>query len=101
MVIPNDKEVYDFLHPSSIPPTIGFNMKTTHFDYRAIHDSLLKLDLLGHVDPLALKMMCEMTNIMSKIFLLMMQKSSPSFQAMPSISAKTTISKWRLALWQF
>lgn len=63
MVIPNDKEVYDFTPVQYPADDKASTWKTTHFDYRAIHDSLLKLDLLGHVDPLALKMMCEMTNI--------------------------------------
>lgn len=63
MVIPNDKEVYDFTPVQYPADDKDSTWKTTHFDYRAIHDSLLKLDLLGHVDPLALKMMCEMINI--------------------------------------
>lgn len=63
MVIPNDKEVYDFTPVQYPADDKESTWKTTHFDYRAIHDSLLKLDLLGHVDPLALKMMCEITNI--------------------------------------
>ncbi len=63
MVIPNDKEVYDFTPVQYPADDKTSTWKTTHFDYRAIHDSLLKLDLLGHVDPLALKMMCEITNI--------------------------------------
>ncbi|MFA7020643.1 MAG: PolC-type DNA polymerase III, partial [Bacilli bacterium] len=63
MVIPNDKDVYDFTPVQYPADDKASTWKTTHFDYRAIHDSLLKLDLLGHVDPLALKMMCEMTNI--------------------------------------
>lgn len=37
--------------------------KTTHFDFHAIHDNVLKLDLLGHVDPYALRMMTDITGI--------------------------------------
>ena len=39
------------------------DQKITHFEILAIHDIVLKLDLLGHDDPLALKMMSELKNI--------------------------------------
>ena len=36
---------------------------TTHLDFHAIHDTVLKLDLLGHVDPQALKFMCDQLGV--------------------------------------
>ena len=63
VVIPNNHEVYDFT-PIQYPAEDSSSAwMTTHFDFRSMHDTLLKLDLLGHVDPLALKMMCDITNI--------------------------------------
>lgn len=63
MVIPRGEKVYDFT-PIQYPANDKENTwLTTHFEYRALHDSLLKLDLLGHVDPLALKLMSELTHI--------------------------------------
>ncbi|HNX16195.1 MAG TPA: PolC-type DNA polymerase III [Bacilli bacterium] len=63
VVIPNEYEVYDFTpiqYPADEPES---SWKTTHFDFHSIHDTILKLDLLGHVDPMALRMMSKLTNI--------------------------------------
>ncbi len=63
VVIPNDHEVYDFTPIQYPADDKEATWKTTHFDYKCIHDTVLKLDMLGHVDPLALKMMCDLTHI--------------------------------------
>ena len=66
IVIPGDMDVYDFT-PIQYPAddqTVAW--KTTHFDFHKIHDNVLKLDLLGHVDPTALKMLSDLTGIDAK-----------------------------------
>ncbi|WP_373437223.1 hypothetical protein, partial [Metamycoplasma equirhinis] len=62
IIIPKEFDVEDFT-PINYPAndTSG-SWKTTHLDYRAIHDSVLKLDLLGHDDPTVFKMIEEYTN---------------------------------------
>lgn len=63
IVIPQDRSVYDFT-PIQYPANeVESSWKTTHFDFHAIHDNVLKLDLLGHVDPYALRLLSELTDI--------------------------------------
>ncbi|NLF35319.1 MAG: PolC-type DNA polymerase III, partial [Clostridiales bacterium] len=61
VVIPRDKEIYDFCpvqHPADDP---GTDIITTHFEYHAMEDNLLKLDILGHDDPSMIHMLEELT----------------------------------------
>lgn len=55
IVIPNDMSVHDFT-PIQYPANDATSeWKTTHFDFHRIHDNVLKFDILGHVDPTAMK----------------------------------------------
>ncbi len=63
IVIPDELEVYEFTpvqFPANNPDS---TWKTTHFEFADIHDNLLKLDILGHLDPSAMKMLHELTNV--------------------------------------
>ncbi len=63
MVVPRDKEIYEFT-PIQYPaddPDCG--TVTTHFDYHSIEGRLLKLDILGHDDPTMLRMLKDLTGI--------------------------------------
>ena len=63
VVIPGYMDVYDFT-PYQFPaedPTSAW--RTTHFDYHAIDEDVLKLDILGHTDPTQLRMLQDLTGI--------------------------------------
>ncbi len=63
IVIPNDMTVYDFT-PINYPGDDHLaDWKTTHFDFHSIHDNLLKLDLLGHLDPSSVRMLQTLTGV--------------------------------------
>lgn len=61
VVIPGYMEVFDFT-PFQFPaedPNSAW--RTTHFDYHAIDECVLKLDILGHTDPTQLRMIQDIT----------------------------------------
>ncbi len=60
MIIPKDIDVHNFT-PYHYPSNNSEEEMTTHFDYHALHNRLLKIDLLGHDDPTGLRMLQELT----------------------------------------
>ena len=60
IVIPKGMEAYDFTpvqFPADDPDSTWM---TTHYDFHKIHDNVLKFDMLGHVDPQAIRMQCDL-----------------------------------------
>lgn len=61
VVIPGYMEVFDFT-PFQFPAEDPSSpWRTTHFDYHAIDECVLKLDILGHTDPTQLRMIQDIT----------------------------------------
>ena len=63
IVIPSYMDVYDFTpvqYPANDPNSVW---RTTHFDFHEIHDNVLKFDILGHVDPTAMRLLQNISGI--------------------------------------
>lgn len=63
IIIPKEFDVEDFT-PINYPANdTSSSWRTTHLDFHAIHDNVLKLDLLGHDDPTIIRHLQKLTQV--------------------------------------
>lgn len=88
MVLPRGREIYEFT-PIQYPANDrDSQVITTHFDYHAISEHLVKLDLLGHDDPTMLRMLEEETGVPARSIPLDDQETMAIFSGVESLGIK-------------
>ena len=63
IVVPDYMDIFDITPIQYPADDVNSPWKTTHFDFHAIHDNLLKLDILGHDDPTVIRMLQDLSGI--------------------------------------
>jgi DNA polymerase-3 subunit alpha (Gram-positive type) len=63
VVVPDYIDVEDITPVQFPADDVNAEWKTTHFDYHAFDENLLKLDILGHDDPTMMRMLQDLTGV--------------------------------------
>lgn len=63
MIVPQERHIHDFTPIQYPADSSDTDVITTHFSYKSIHESILKLDILGHDAPMTIRHLEDMTGI--------------------------------------
>jgi len=88
IVVPTDMNILDFTplqHPADNKES---GVITTHFEYHAIGDQLVKLDILGHDDPTVIKELEDLTGIKASSISLSEKETMQLFSGVAPLGVK-------------
>ncbi len=88
MVVPPDEDIHHFCPVQHPADDRNSEIITTHFDYHSIEGRLLKLDLLGHDDPTAIRMLEDVTGIPAKSVPFHDEKTMSLFRSVEALGVK-------------
>ncbi len=91
IVVPKGSNIHDFTplqHPADNKDS---GVVTTHFEYHAIGDQLVKLDILGHDDPTVIRELEDLTGIKANTVSLSDEKTMRLFSSLDSLELKEKI----------
>lgn len=63
VVVPSNMSILDFTPVQFPADDLTSTWLTTHFDFGSMHDEILKFDILGHVDPMAMRYYRDLTGV--------------------------------------
>ncbi len=88
MIVPKDKEIFDFSPIQRPADDTQSNIVTTHFDYHFLHGSILKLDILGHDDPTVIRMLEDLTGVDATTIPIGEEKTMSLFSSTEALGVK-------------
>lgn len=89
MVVPSNADIHMFTPVQRPADDVKSDITTTHFDYHSIHDSLVKLDILGHDDPTVIRMLEDLTGVNAREIPLHEPKTMSLFSSTEALGVTT------------